>query len=105
MFNAITVIGCGLIGSSLLRAIDKNKLANQIKTFDKSKSVSTYLSKNFSFKVCDSISDSVKDSDLVIISTPLSSYKEVLKEIKSNLKKDAILTDTGSVKKKSIKKF
>ena len=48
MFNAITVIGCGLIGSSLLRAIDKNNLANQIKTFDKSKSVSTYLSKNFS---------------------------------------------------------
>ena len=34
MFNAITVIGCGLIGSSLLRAIDKNNLANQIKTFD-----------------------------------------------------------------------
>ena len=99
MFNAITVIGCGLIGSSLLRAIDKNNLANQIKTFDKSKSVSNYLSKNFAFKVCNSISDSVKDSDLVIISTPLSSYKEVLKGIKSNLKKDAILTDTGSVKK------
>ena len=99
MFNAITVIGCGLIGSSLLRAIVKNNLANQIKAFDKSKSVSAYLSKNFSFKLYDSISDSVKDSDLVIISTPLSSYKEVLKEIKSNLKKDAILTDTGSVKK------
>ena len=47
MFNAITVIGCGLIGSSLLRAIDKNNLANQVKTFDKSKSVSTYLSKKF----------------------------------------------------------
>ena len=57
------------------------------------------MSKNFSFKVYDNISDSVKDSDLVIISTPLSSYKEVLKEIKSNLKKDVILTDTGSVKK------
>ena len=40
MFNTITVIGCGLIGSSLLRAIDKNNLDNQIKTFDKSKSVS-----------------------------------------------------------------
>ena len=47
MFNAITVIGCGLIGSSLLRAIVKNNLANQINTFDKSKSVIAYLSKNF----------------------------------------------------------
>ncbi len=99
MFNTITVIGCGLIGSSILRAINNNKLANQIKTFDKSKSVNTYLSKNFSFKVCDSVSESVKDSDLVIISVPLSSYKEVLSAIKSNLKKDVILTDTGSVKK------
>ena len=99
MFNTITVIGCGLIGSSLLRAIDNNKLANQIKIFDKSKSVRAYLSKNFSIKVCDNISDSVKNADLVIISTPLSSYKEVLDSIKSNLKKDMILTDTGSVKK------
>ncbi len=99
MFNAITVIGCGLIGSSLLRAISKHKLANKIKVYDKSKSVSTYLSKNFSFEVFDNISESVKGTDLVIISTPLSSYQEVLNSIKSNLKKNTILTDTGSVKK------
>ena len=46
----------------------------------------------------------MKDSDLVIISTPLSSYKK-FKKIKSNLKKDAILTDTGSVKKPINKSF
>ena len=98
MFNAITVIGCGLIGSSLLRAINRKKIANKIKAFDKSKSVSSYLSKNFSFEVFDNISDAVKNSDLVIIATPLSSYKEVINLIKPNLKKDMILTDTGSVK-------
>ena len=48
MFNTITIIGCGLIGSSLLRAINKNNLANRIKVFDNSKTVSSYLSKNFS---------------------------------------------------------
>ena len=46
-----------------------------------------------------SIEESVKGSDLVIIATPLSSYKEILLSIKSNLKKDSILTDTGSAKK------
>ena len=34
--------------------------------------------------------DSVKDSDLIIISTPLSSYKEILLSIKRLLKKRCI---------------
>ena len=29
MFNKITIIGCGLIGSSLLRAIDKKRLSKR----------------------------------------------------------------------------
>ena len=99
MFNKICVLGCGLIGSSLLRAIEKKKLAKEINAFDKSTEVSSYLEKNFSFKVTKSIDEAVKDSDLVIISSPLSSYKEILHSIKSSLKKKVILTDTGSVKK------
>ena len=98
MFNKICVLGCGLIGSSLLRAVDKKKLAKEISAFDKSKEVSLYLAKIFSFKVAKNIQDAVKDSDLVIISSPLSSYKEILLSIKSSLKKNVILTDTGSAK-------
>ena len=99
MFNKITIIGCGLIGSSLLRVIDKKQLSKQIGIFDKSKEVSTFIKNNFSAEVFNDISASVKDSDLVIISSPLSSYKEILLSIKSNLKKNVILTDTGSAKK------
>ena len=99
MFNKICVLGCGLIGSSLLRAISKKKLAREINAFDKSKKVSSYLEKNFSFKVAKNIDEAVKESDLVIISSPLSSYKEILLAIKSSLKKNVILTDTGSAKK------
>ena len=43
--------------------------------------------------------EATKDADLVIISAPLSSYKEILLSIKSSLKEGSILTDTGSVKK------
>ena len=99
MFNKICVLGCGLIGSSLLRAIHEKKLAKEISAFDKSKDVSIYLTKNFSFSVDKNISEAVKGSDLVIISSPLSSYKEILLSIKSSLKKNVILTDTGSAKK------
>jgi cyclohexadieny/prephenate dehydrogenase len=99
MFNKITIIGSGLIGSSLLRAINKKKLSKHISVFDKSKDVISFIEDKLSVKVCKSISESVEESDLVIISTPLSSYKEILFSIKSKLKKNAILTDTGSAKK------
>lgn len=99
MFNKICVLGCGLIGSSLLRAINKKKLAKEISAYDKSKEVSLYLDKNFSFKASKSIVEAVKGSDLVIISAPLSSYKEILLSIKLCFKKNMILTDTGSAKK------
>ena len=99
MFDKITIIGCGLIGSSLLRIIDEKKLSKQINVFDKSKEVSEFIKNNFKVKVFNDVADSVSGSDLVIISSPLSSYKEILLSIKSTLKKDAILTDTGSAKK------
>ena len=44
----------------------------------------------------------VRESDLVIIATPLSSYKDVIKKIKSSLKEGSIVTDVSSVKKKVI---
>ena len=51
MFDKITIIGCGLIGSSLLRVIDKKKLSKQINVFDKSKDNSEFIKNNFTAKV------------------------------------------------------
>jgi len=99
MFDKITIIGCGLIGSSLLRAIAKKKLSKRINVFDNSKEATEFIKKNFSVDVFNDPAESVSGSDLVIISSPLSSYKEILLSIKSTLKKDVILTDTGSAKK------
>jgi len=99
MFDKITVIGCGLIGSSILRVIEKKNIAKEINAYDKSKEVSYYLAKNFKFKICNNITEAVNNADLVIISSPLSSYKEILSQIQSDLKKGSILTDTGSAKK------
>ena len=59
MFNKICVLGCGLIGSSLLRAIEKKKLSKEISAFDKSKDVSEYLAKNFSFNIAKSVDEAV----------------------------------------------
>ena len=99
MFDKICIIGCGLIGSSILRATQEKKLATKISVYDKSNKVIEYLKKNFTADICSNVTEATKDADLIIISAPLSSYKEILLSIKSNLKEGSILTDTGSTKK------
>ena len=104
MLNVVSIIGCGLIGSSILRAIQNRNLANEVRVFDLSKDTIAYLKKeNISSNISTDIRHCVKDSDLIIIATPLSSYKEIILSIKDNLKKGTILTDTGSVKKEVMK--
>ena len=100
MFKNICIIGCGLIGSSILRNVKKKKLSKKVTVFDKSTSVRRYLKRK---KLCNNVSTNLKKSvlgaDLVIIASPLSSYNVILKKIKDCLKVGAILTDTGSVKR------
>ena len=108
MFEKITIIGCGLIGSSILRNINNNELSKTITVFDKSKDViETIKKENLCSNVSKDIQSAVKDSDLIILAIPLSSYKEVLLSAKDTFKKGAIITDTGSVKKEinKIKTF
>ncbi len=104
MFNVVSIIGCGLIGSSILKSIQNKNLAKEVRIFDLSKEVTAYLKKeNICSNISTDIRQCVKDSDLIIVATPLSSYKEIILSIKDDLKKGAILTDTGSVKKEVMK--
>ena len=103
MFQKVCIIGCGLIGSSLARAIRKNNLSKKIVSSNRSDFVNKkVIELNI---VNDSSSDTkkmAKDCDLIIIATPLSSYKDVILKIKDSLKGGAILTDVGSVKEHVI---
>ena len=47
MFNKISIIGCGLIGSSILRAVVEKKLASKISAYDKSSKVTRLFEKKF----------------------------------------------------------
>ena len=88
MFENITIIGCGLIGSSILRAINKNRISKKLNVYDKSKEVLSFLKKeNLKVNISSEISESVKDADLIIIAAPLSAYEEIFLSIKKNLKK------------------
>ena len=103
MFKKICIIGCGLIGSSLARAIKTNNLAEKIVSSNRSTFVNN---KVIELKIVDDASADTKKmaegSDLIIIATPLSSYEEVIFQIKDSLKSGAILTDVSSVKENII---
>ena len=100
MFDQITIIGCGLIGSSIFKALKKKSSIKKIITFDNNKSAMEVIKKdNLSDKIVSSSAEAVKNSDLVLISTPSSSFTSVVDEIKESLKSGSILTDTLSVKK------
>ena len=99
MFNKVTIIGLGLIGSSIARAIKKNNLCKILVAHDKSKIV---LKKTLKLKITNfiepNLKKSVENSDLVIICTPLGTYKNIVSVIKNYLKNTCILTDVGSAK-------
>ncbi len=99
MFDQISIIGCGLIGSSIFKSLKKAGSVKKIITYDNDKSVNEVIKKNnLSDEIFNNVSDAVKNSDLVIIATPISSFEKVLNSIKDNLKAGSILTDTCSVK-------
>ena len=81
----------------------KNKLATKVVSSNRSKKTNK---KAIKLKIVDEASSDtkkiVKESDLIIIASPLSSYKNIILKIKNSLKSRAILTDVGSVKKKQF---
>tara|TARA_B110001454_G_scaffold216822_1_gene240805 strand:- start:514 stop:1413 length:900 start_codon:yes stop_codon:yes gene_type:complete len=99
MFKKICIIGCGLIGSSIARAVKQNNLAEKIVSSNRSEEVNK---KVIELKIVDESNPNtrkmVEDSELTIIATPLSSYENIILKIKDSLKSGSILTDVGSVK-------
>ena len=98
----ILIIGCGLIGSSVLRAISKNKIAKKVFVYEKSK---TNISKIKKLKLpCTILTDfkeAVPNVDLIIVCTPLSEYKGIILKLNKHLSPKTIITDVGSSKEKS----
>ena len=104
MINNLLIIGCGLIGSSILRASSKNKIAKNI--FIKEKSITNIkkLKKIKSkFKIVDNFQNIISDMDIIIIATHISEYEKIIGSINKKLSQKTILTDVGSSKENNYK--
>jgi len=105
----VFIIGCGLLGSSLVRRISKKKIAKKIFIFEKSKSNIFKIKKlRLPGIIVKSLEDGVANSDLIIFCTPLSEYKKLILKINEFILPKTLITDIGSSKiesSKIIKKF
>ena len=104
MFNKLLIIGCGLIGSSVLRAVSNKKLSKKIFVYEKSKKNISIIKKiNSKLKILDKLDRRISDVDLVILCTPMSEYESIIPYLNKFLDKKSIITDVGSTKQNVLR--
>ncbi len=99
MFKNILIIGCGMIGSSILRGVISQKLCKKAYVYEKNikyqKQIKKINKKIFLIKKLDK---NIMDMDLVVISTPMSEYQKIIIKLNKNLRNKTLITDVGSTK-------
>ncbi len=99
LINKLAIIGVGLIGGSLARALRSKKECEKVVGFGRSRD---NLKKAVELNVIDEFSEDigrvVKNADVIVLATPLASYESLFEAMRDSLSNDVIITDVGSVK-------
>ena len=100
----ILIIGCGLIGSSVLRAAHAKKVSKNIYVYEKSKKNISIIKKlRVRCKLINKLNNISINFDLVIFCTPMSQYPNIVPQINKFISNKTIVTDVGSTKELSFK--
>ena len=98
-FDTVCIIGLGLIGGSIGLSMKKNNFESKIIGYAKTeKTLSRAVERGLVDDTEKNLVKAVNGADLIILATPLSTFKPIIKEIAPFLKKGSIVTDTGSAK-------
>ena len=104
MFKKILIIGCGLIGSSILKSAIKNNIAKNIYVLEKSKKNKKIIKKiNNKIKFIDNLNNSLFDMNFIIVCTPMSEYKNIFNKLNKLAQSDVVITEVGSTKRNLLK--
>ena len=105
-FNSVLIIGMGLIGSSIARALYENNITSNIFGLDSNMEViKKCLELDILLKGETDINNFSEQFDLIIICTPLNSYKNIFSYLNNYVSEDTLLTDVGSTKVSVIEDF
>jgi cyclohexadieny/prephenate dehydrogenase len=99
IFDRVALIGLGLIGSSIARAIRAYGAARRIAASDASPDVLARVRElALADEATDDPAEAARGADLVILCVPVGACGEVARRIAPELRPGAILSDVGSVK-------
>ena len=100
MFNNFLIIGCGLIGSSILKSSIKNKISKNIYIFEKSKKNRKTIRKiNKKIKFISTLNEDLSKMNFIIVCTPMSEYKFVFSKLDKFASEKSVITEVGSTKR------
>ena len=100
IYNRVTLIGLGLIASSMAHAIRRDGLAKEIVGTARSAETRDIVRElGFCDKVVDTAAEAVAGADLVVLAVPVGAMSAVAQEIGPHLQAGATVTDVGSVKR------
>ncbi len=103
MFKQITIIGFGLIGSSLARAIIEHKIADNIVCVDGDQTVcNKVLSMGLADDATTDPTLGVAGSQLIIFCVPVGMMGPIMQKIETHIDPGNIISDVGSVKETVI---
>lgn len=98
-FQRVTVIGLGLIGSSICRAVRQQMPTARITGHDASPEVREIARRiNLCDDVTDTVGASVTDAELVVLCVPVGRMGEVGEAIRDELPSGVVISDVGSSK-------
>ncbi|MBC7283743.1 prephenate/arogenate dehydrogenase family protein [Hoeflea sp.] len=106
LFDNVTLIGIGLIGSSLARVIRAKGLARHVTIATRSAdTLEAARALGLGDDYFLSNADAVANADLVIVSVPVGASGQVAQEIGPHLKPGVIVTDVGSTKASVVRQM
>lgn len=95
----ITIIGLGLIGGSLAKAIKSRTTGHSIYAVNRSQAgLETAIAEGTIESGSDKFTSEMEDSDIVFVCTPALAAKNWISEIASKVKPECIITDACSTK-------
>jgi len=103
-FKKITIIGVGLIGGSLGLALKENRPNFRIVGVDKQEIIEKAITRGAIDEGTANLEEGIKESDVVILATPVKTILDLLPKINPFLKKECLVTDTGSTKTQIVKR-
>ena len=104
MFKKILIIGCGLIGSSILRGSITKKISKHYFVYEKShKNIQKIKKISNKIRILKILDNKLSDVDLVVLSTPMSEYEKIIPNLNRYLNKNCLITDVGSTKENILK--